>query len=62
MHKLRSACFRMRKLFPILNMQMLKAIVFAHFHFLVNYGIIFLGNTSSMQKVFLTEKKKGIEN
>ena len=30
---------------------------FVHFHSLVNYGIIFWGNTSSMYKVFLTQKR-----
>jgi hypothetical protein len=45
------------RLSPILNIQTLRTVYFAHFHSLVNYGIIFWGNTSSMLKVFLTQKK-----
>jgi hypothetical protein len=47
----------MRRLSPILKIQTLRTVYFAHFHSLVNYGIIFWGNTRSMRKVFLTQKK-----
>jgi hypothetical protein len=50
LHKLSSVCFIMRKLSPILNIQTLRMVYFAHFHSLVNYGIIFWGNTSSVRK------------
>jgi hypothetical protein len=56
LHKLSSVCFIMRTLSPILNIQTLRTVYFAHFHSLVNYGIIFWGNTSSMHKVFLIKK------
>jgi hypothetical protein len=35
----------------------LRTVYFAHFHSMVNYGIIFWGNTSSMRTVFLTQTK-----
>jgi hypothetical protein len=57
LHKLSSVYFIMRRLSPILNIQTLRTVYFAHFHSLVNYGIIFGSNTSSMCKVFLTQKK-----
>jgi hypothetical protein len=47
----------MRRLSPILNIQTLRTVYFAYFCSLVNYGIIFWGNTSSMCKVFLTQKR-----
>jgi hypothetical protein len=56
LHKLNSVCFIMRRLSPILNIQTLRTFYFSRFHSLVNYGIIFWGNTSSMRKVFLTHK------
>jgi hypothetical protein len=46
--KLNSGCFITRKLSLILNKQTLWAVYFIHFHALVNYGIIFWCNTSSM--------------
>jgi len=48
----------MRRLSHVLNIQTLRTVYFAHFHSLVNYGIIFWGNTSSMHKVFLIQKTK----
>jgi hypothetical protein len=60
MHKLSSVCFIMRRLSPILNMQTLRAVYFAHFYSLVNYGIIFWGNTSSAYKVFRIKKRKEV--
>ena len=35
----------------------MRIVYFGHFHSLVNHGIIFWGSTSSMLKVFLTQKK-----
>jgi hypothetical protein len=35
----------------------MRTVYFGHFQSLVNHGIIFGGNTSSMHKVFLTQKK-----
>jgi hypothetical protein len=47
----------MRRLSPVLNMQTLRIVYFAHFHSLVNYVIILWGNPSS-----IPNSKKGIEN
>jgi hypothetical protein len=57
LHKRSSAYFIMRRLSPIHNIQTSRTLYFAHFLSLVNYGIIFWGNTSFMRKVFLTQKK-----
>jgi hypothetical protein len=54
LHKLISVCFTLS---PILNIQTLRTVYFAHFHSLVIYGITFWGNTSSMRKVFLIQRK-----
>jgi hypothetical protein len=50
----------MRRLSPVLNIQTSRTVYFSHFQSLVNYGILFWGNTSSMHKVSLV--KKGIKN
>jgi hypothetical protein len=56
-HKLSSACYVMRRLSHVLNIQTLRSVYIEHFHSLVNYRIIFWGNTSSVRKVFLTPPK-----
>ena len=56
LHKLSSVFYIMRRLSHLLNIQTLRTVYFAHFHSLVNYRIIFWGNTSSMHKVFLIKK------
>jgi hypothetical protein len=52
LHKLSSVCFIMR-LSHILIIQTLKTVYFAHFHSLVNYGIIFWYNKICVCKLFL---------
>jgi len=39
------------------SLNMLKMIYFAYFHLVINYGIIFWGNSSDNNKIFLTQKK-----
>ena len=48
------------RLSHVLNLQTLRNVYFVHFHSLVNYGIIFWGNTSSMHKAFLNPPPKKI--
>jgi len=57
LYKLSSFCFIRKKLSHILYIQTARTVYVGHFHFLVNHGIIFWGNTSSMHKVFLTPPK-----
>jgi len=56
LYKLSSFCYIMR-LSHVLDIHTLRTIYFAHFHSLVNYEILFWGNTSSMCKIFLSKKK-----
>jgi len=57
LYKLSSVSSIRRKLSHILYIQTVRTVYFRHFHPLVNHGIIFWGNTSSMHKVFLTPEK-----
>jgi hypothetical protein len=57
LHKLSTACFLMRKLYYILNINGLKTVYYAYYHSLVKYGIIYWGNTSDSNKVFVLQKK-----
>jgi hypothetical protein len=42
--KFGAACFAVRKLFYMLNIDVLKMVYFAYFHSIMKYGIIFWGN------------------
>ena len=44
--KLSAACFAVRKLFHILNIDALWMVYFAYFHSVIKYGIIFWGNST----------------
>jgi hypothetical protein len=55
--KLSSVCYVMRKISYILNIDTLRIIYFAHFQSLINYGIIVWGSSSTMQNVFLIQKR-----
>jgi hypothetical protein len=55
--KLSSVCYVMRKLFYILNIDTLRIVYFAHFQSLINYGKNFWGSSSTMQNVFLIQKR-----
>jgi hypothetical protein len=47
----------MRKLSCILNIDTLRIVYFAYFQSLINDGIIFQGLSSTMQNVFLIQKR-----
>jgi IS1 family transposase len=46
-----------RSMFHISNINTLKSIYFAYFHSIVQYGIIFWGNSSNSRKIFTLQKK-----
>jgi hypothetical protein len=55
--KLSSVCFVIRKLACLLNIGTLRIVFFAHFQSLINYGIIIWGSSTTMQNVFLIQKR-----
>jgi hypothetical protein len=55
--KLSAACYTIRKLSHVLHIDVLKIVYFANFHSVVEYGIIFWGNSSNIGHVFLLQKK-----
>jgi hypothetical protein len=57
LNKLSSVCYIMRRLVHILNLETLKVVYFAHFHSLISYCIILWGNSPTMHKVFLVQKR-----
>jgi lipoprotein signal peptidase len=54
--KLSGACYAIRSMSHVSNTVTLKAIYFAYFHSIMNYGIIFGGNSSSSKNVFTLQK------
>jgi hypothetical protein len=50
--KLASVCYAMRILYNSLNSEALCMVCFACFHSVINYGLIFGGNSTSVQQVF----------
>jgi hypothetical protein len=57
LYKLSTVCFIMRKLYYTLNINDLKTVYFAYYHSLVKSGIIYWGNVSGTNKVFVLKKK-----
>jgi hypothetical protein len=55
--KLSGACYAVRSLYHISNINTLKSIYFAFFHSIIKYGIIFWGNSSNRKKIFTLQKK-----
>jgi hypothetical protein len=55
--KLSAACFAVRKLFHILNLDALQMVYFAYFHSVIKYGIIFWGNSTDADWVFILQKR-----
>jgi hypothetical protein len=49
--KLSEACYAVRSMFHISNINTLKSIYFAYFHSIIQYGIIFWGNSSKSRKI-----------
>jgi hypothetical protein len=54
---LSGACYAVRSMYHISNINILKSIYFAYFHYIIKYRIIFWGNSSSSKKIFTLQKK-----
>ena len=54
--KLSAACFSIR-LIHTLNPDTLRMVYFAYFHSVLQFGIIFLGNSKHMHQVFKLQKR-----
>jgi hypothetical protein len=55
--KLSGACYAVRSMFHISNINILKSIYFTYFHSIIKYGIIFWGNSSNGRKIFTLQKQ-----
>ena len=55
--KLSRACHAVRAMYSLSSLNTLKIIYFTYFHSVINYGIIFWGNSSKSNKIFLAQKK-----
>jgi len=55
--KLSEACYAVRSMVHISNINTLKSIFYAYFHCIIKYGIIFWGNSSNSGKIFTLQKK-----
>jgi IS1 family transposase len=55
--KLSAACYAVRSMLYISNSNTLKSIYFAYFHSILQYGIIFWGNSSTSRRIFTLHKK-----
>jgi hypothetical protein len=60
--KLSKACFVLRRLRYVLDIDALKLVYFAYFQSVVKYGIVFWGNSYNLKKVFFTAKKDTEDN
>jgi len=56
-HKLSVACFTIRKLTHTLNADILRMVYFAYFQPVLQYGIIFGGNSTHAQQLFKLQKR-----
>jgi hypothetical protein len=55
--KLSAACYTVRSMFHISNINILKSIYFEYFHSIMKYRIIFGGNSSNSRKIFSLQNK-----
>ena len=55
--KLSRACYAVRAMYYFSSLNTLKMIYFAYFHSVINYGIIFWGNSSNSNKYFWLKRK-----
>jgi len=55
--KLSAACFLLRNLIHTLNPDILRMVYFAYFHSVLQYGIIFWGNSTHAHQVFKLQKR-----
>jgi hypothetical protein len=57
MRKLSGACYAVRSMFHISNINTVKSIYVAYFHSVIKYGITFGGKSSKSRKIFTLQKK-----
>jgi hypothetical protein len=55
--KLSAACYAVRSMYHINNINTLKSIYFSYFHSIIKYGIILGGNYSNSKKLFTLQEK-----
>ena len=55
--KLSSACYLIRRMYPLFNTRTLKMIYYAYFHSVMEFGIMFWGASAESRKVFLLQKR-----
>ena len=55
--KLSAACYAIRRLYYTLKSDALHMVYFAFFHSMINYRLIFWGNSTSIHRVFRLQKK-----
>jgi len=55
--KLSAACYAVRLMVHISNINILKSICYAYFHSITKYGTIFEGNSSNSERIFTLQKK-----
>ena len=60
--KLSSACYLARRLYAFCSLNTIKMIYFAYFHAIIEYGIIFWGNSVESKRIFQKKKKKKNQN
>jgi hypothetical protein len=55
--KLSASCFAVKKLCHIPNLDALRMVYFAYFQSVIKYGIIFWGNSTDVDRVFILQKR-----
>jgi hypothetical protein len=55
--ELSGACYAVRSVVHISNINTLKSIYYANFHYFIKYGILLWGNPSISWKIFTLQKK-----
>jgi hypothetical protein len=55
--KINSACYAVRTMYHFSSLTMLKMVCFAYFHSIMEYGIIFWGDSTGSKRIFQLQKK-----
>lgn len=55
--KLRTACFAVRAVKPVKSQETLEMVCYSYFHSIMNYGLIFWGNSSYSIYIFRLQKR-----
>jgi len=57
LHKMCTTCYALRNIKHLVPTDTLRVIYFAHTHSIISYGIIFWGNSTNVNKLFVLQKK-----